>query len=215
MKHIKFYTPLFALALSVMLASCSADADLLKQSNETDNAESTNTAALMDSEPEATDVTIQESDIRALMKENLRCMNEIFVLGTLPHVGEPIQGEYIYQVNPSSFENYAAFEAYVRSVYSTKTADMYLKDYPTKGDPLYLNIDGKLCVNTIKGGAKGYYVDWSNYTVNINSCENGQCAFTLNAKVAYPAEKEIWEIYTVQGNAVYENGRWLLTSMLA
>ena len=62
-------------------------------------------------------------------------------------------------------------------------------------------------------GAKGYYVDWSGFTLTIDSTEGNQCTFTVTATVEWPADEPQKEPYSVIQTAIYENGRWLLTEL--
>lgn len=163
----------------------------------------------------STEPTLTEEGIRALMTENLNCMLNIFVLNHLPIQGDFVDGQSIYPVNTDKFATFAEFEAYVRSVYTKETADLYLYNFPYEGEPMYFEKDGLLYIDMNKVGGKGYYVDWSDYTVTINSCKNGVCSFTLNAQVEWPAEQPKAEDYPVEGKAVLENGAWLLTEMLS
>lgn len=163
---------------------------------------------------ESTKPTLTEEGIRALMAENLNCMYNIFVLNHLPIQGDFVAGQSIYPVNTYKFATFEEFENYVRSVYSKETADLYLYNFPYEGEPMYFEKDCLLYIDLNKVGGKGYYVDWSNYTVTINSCENDACSFTLNAQVEWPGEEPQAQDYPVEGKAVFENGTWLLTKML-
>lgn len=157
---------------------------------------------------------ITEEEIRSLMKENLNCMYNIFVLSMLPSQGEAVE-ENIYQVDQNYFKDYESFENYIRSIYCEKTADMYLNNYPFEGVKKYENRDGMLYENFNYDGGKGYYVDWSDYTVTIDSLSDTECEFTMVATVQWPAEKPVEEPYEVKGKAVYENGKWLFTEMFS
>lgn len=157
---------------------------------------------------------ITEDEIRSLMKENLNCMYNIFCLGMLPAQGEAVENN-VYLVDPSYFKDYASFESYVRSIYCEKTADMYLNNYPYEGVKKYENRDGMLYENRDYDGGKGYYVDWSEYTVTIDSVSDTECTFTMVASVEWPAEHPVKEPYEVKGKAVYENGKWLFTEMFS
>lgn len=167
---------------------------------------------------ETTDVItadfVTEAEIRNLLDENLNCMSNIFILDTLPTKDTPIQGqEGIYQVEEDIFGDYAEFESYVRSVYCKETADMYLYDYPNEENPKYVNIEGKLCTNRHDAG-KGYCVDWTDYALTIESVQDGECQFTVACSVEPIVEESVSKRYMIQGKAVYENDRWLLTDML-
>ena len=156
---------------------------------------------------------LNEKGIRALVDENINCITNIFEQGALPTQGKPLK-DHIYQVDGSKYKSYAEFEAYILSVYCSKTANMLLKNYPSKGDPKYLNIDGKLCINMDKVGGRGYYVDWTEYKVKITKSEDETCEFTLTASIEGPSETPTKEEYTVDSSAVYENGHWLLKAVI-
>lgn len=152
--------------------------------------------------------------LNGLIKENLRCMYEIFILSMLPSQGEPLD-EWKYQVSEEYFKDFAEFEAYVRSVYCKETADRYLYNFPCEGDPKYVNIDGKLYENRMYDGGKGYYVDWSSYTIDIDSLTDDKCEFTVNCTVEWPAEKPVVEPYPVKGTVILQDGKWVLTEMIS
>ena len=176
---------------------------------ETENKE-TETQETEAEESKAQEGAAIESEIRRLVDENLYCMRDVFVLSMLPTEDTPIEGEWIYPVKEDVFKDYAEFDAYVRSVYCKETADMYL----CGEDPKYVNIDGKLCANKYLEGSKGYYVDWTDYDLTIDSVTEDECTFTVTCSVEWPADKPVKEAYPVSGKAVKEDGKWLLTSML-
>lgn len=182
---------------------------------ETTSMQSETTSATTSQEPtQSQQEAMMEATIRGLMTENLNCMYNIFDLNSLPIQGEMKEGEWIYPVDESQFASYAAFEDYIRSVFCQETADLYLKNYPQEGNPRYLNKDGKLYINKQFDGGKGYYVDWSNYTVSIDSISDTTCEFTVTGSVEWPADKPVKEDYPVKGSVVLENGKWLLSKMI-
>ncbi len=154
-----------------------------------------------------------ESTIAALFDENINCMRNIFVLSSLPHIEEEVEPN-VYVVDKSYFGDFAAFEEYIRSVYCKDTADMLLYDYPYENEPKYINIDGKLCVNTMLDGSKGYYVDWTDCKIEIKEAEGDKCTFSVTGKIEEPSDNPTKEDYTAEGTAVFENGNWLLTEMI-
>lgn len=177
---------------------------------------------IMSQENKSEDITeaentaiITEEIIRTLVDDNFNCMKNIFILSSLPTTGEAVDGEYIYKVDESIFKNYAEFEEYIRSIYCKETADMLLYNYPYDNVQKYVDIDGALCLNKMYDGAKGYYVDWSNYSVKIISSDNKKCEFTLTGAIEEPAEIPKIEEYKVNGIAVYENKKWVLTDMIS
>lgn len=168
---------------------------------------------------EASDEAVPELDeaaMRALIKENINCNLNIFANGNLM----PVDGEYdeatenLVQVDPSEFADWDSFEAYVRSVYVEKTADMYLYNYPLEGQPRYVNQDGKLYLNLTLCGGKGYYVDWTDYQIEVTSSTDKRVEVKLTATVEWPADEPVKEPYEANGAFVYENGKWLLEDMI-
>lgn len=156
-----------------------------------------------------------EAVLKDLVKSNLHCMEEIFVLKPLKHQETPKDGTTLCLVDKDEFKNYADFENYVRSVYCTTEADRLLKAYPSEGNTRYVNVDGDLYLNIARVGGKGYYVNWNNYTYTIDSKTDDRCEITLKAKVTWPAEVMVAEDYEVKITAVFENGSWVLTNMFS
>lgn len=161
----------------------------------------------------AKSIALTEKDVRSLMKENLNCVKNIFGGNGLPVQGKAIQAN-IFQVDAKKYADYAAFETYIRSIYCKTEAETLLRDYPYAGDPEYMEIDGKLCLNKDKVHPKGYYVDWTDYRVQILTGSDTARGFQLTAKIEEPAKKPQKKDYTVKARAVRENGRWLLEKML-
>lgn len=194
--------------LSVVLCSCG---------NNTDKAVKGEDSAITEDnksyEVEENNI-ISENTIRELFDENLYFMINIFELSSLPTVGEPLDGDNIYQVDESYFKDYNEFESRIRSIYTKETADRLLYNFPYEGVQKYFEKDGKLCVNKMYDGGKGYYADWSDYTITIDSFNENECNFTLKAVVIWPADEPKEEIYEVNATAVYENEKWLLTEMV-
>lgn len=158
--------------------------------------------------------TVSEEELRALMEENLYCMRNIFTLGTLPYGESPVQGENIYKVEDQRFAAFADLEEYVRGVYCKETADMYLYNYPYEGEPLYFDVDGQLCIDINRAGAKGYYVDWTDFGLDIISADDSVCEFTVTGLAEEPADEPTFTEYTVNAKAVCEDGRWVLEKMI-
>lgn len=167
-----------------------------------------------DTETAAPVSTVSEEELRALMEENLYCMRYVFTLGTLPYGESPIQGENIYKVEDERFATFADLEEYVRSVYCKETADMYLYNYPYEGEPLYFDVDGQLCIDINRAGAKGYYVDWTDFGLDITSADDSVCEFTVTGLAEKPADEPTFTEYTVNAKAVCEDGRWVLEKMI-
>ncbi|MCI5905417.1 MAG: hypothetical protein MRZ61_09790 [Oscillospiraceae bacterium] len=160
------------------------------------------------------DNIIGEDDLHDLFEENINCFVHIFGISNLGYTGNPVQGDNIYSVSNDMFTDYADFESYVRSVYCTAEADRLLYDYPYEDSPMYMNVDGELCIDINLAGAKGYYVDWTDCVITINSADENRCEFTATGYIEEPAEVPVKEDYPVSGAAVLENGKWVLEKMM-
>lgn len=154
-----------------------------------------------------------ESIIKDLFSKNLTCM-EIFTLRPLRYDFSEKIRDNICPVISETFADYASFESYIRSVYIPQTANRLLYDTPYEDDPIYVNIDGRLCINANYDGGRGYYVDWSNYTVDIISVTEDACEFTVSAVQILPGEDNIAEDYSVSGRLILCDGEWRLEEMI-
>ena len=199
------YKKAAALAAAVlMLSGC--------QSSKTEvNTETVN-------EEQAADETVESEDsidktITALFDQNVYCMTRIFGACHLPYEGEPVEGDNIYKVN-SEFSGYSEFEEYIRGVYAKDEADRLLYDCPYEGEPMYVNVDGMLCININLAGAKGYYVDWKDCDITVNSADGEKCSFTVRGSIEEPAAVPEKKDYYADGSAVFENGQWLLEKVI-
>lgn len=184
-----------------------------------DTASETETSAETESETsaeteEAVENAVSADTLSGLMDENLYCMRYVFSLGSLPYSGDPVEGEYIYKVDDEKFKTFDDLKNYLLTVYSADYTDQLLYNTPYENDPLYLDINGELCINTANAGAKGYYVNWDNAVIDIKSSDSTSCKFTITGQLEEPAEEVIPEPYSVDAEAVYENGRWVLTKMI-
>ena len=165
-------------------------------------------------ETQAQSAEFDEAIIRNLVDENTYCLRNLYGATSLYPVGDPVQDDHIYKADTDRFADYAEFESYIRSVFCTKEAERLLFNSPYEGQPMYLNIDGMLCVDTYLAGAKGYYVDWSDYRLEIVSTDSDRCEFIATAQVEWPADEPVKEDYPVNGVVVCENGEWRLEKLL-
>lgn len=194
-------------------AAAETTAEVTTAASETDAPVQTEDAET-ETETAAPVSTVSEEELRTLMEENLYCMRYVFTLGTLPYGESPIQGENIYKVEDERFATFADLEEYVRGVYCKETADMYLYNYPYEGEPLYIDIDGQLCIDIYRAGAKGYYVDWTDFGLTITSADDSVCEFTVTGLAEEPADEPTFTEYTVNAKAVCEDGKWVLEKMI-
>lgn len=187
-------------------------------SAETDSQNSASSAQSSDNtESKPVDVSssgsVTEAQLRNLTDQSLYCMANIFDLGSLPTIGEPIK-DNLYQVSTDKFADYESFKNYICSIYSKEEANVLLNNFPYENTQKYVNYEGKLCLDKSYDGAKGYYVDWDNYSIEIVSQDSTKCDFKVLTTVTMPADNPTPEEYIVNVTAVLEDGSWKLTSML-
>jgi len=157
---------------------------------------------------------VSEERIRELVEENLYCMSEVFMLSSLPRADEPLY-DMVYPVDEGIFASYEAFETYLRGVYAKEYAELLLYDMPFEGDPKYIDVDGKLCVNALYDTGSGYYVIWDGYTFEIVSEDEETCTVVLHAQIEEPADVMSVEPYDVEITLVNQDGVWLLSEMFS
>ncbi len=157
--------------------------------------------------------SITTAQLDQLFEENLYCVRKLFVLGTLPYADDPVQGEHIYPVISDRFSTYAALEDYLHTVYTDAEVARLLD---VDGEPIYTEVDGKLCVDTHRIGGKPYTVDWDGHTIEITARDERGCSFVVIGKYVdehTDADTEPAQ-YRAEGRAVYEDGTLLLEEMI-
>lgn len=143
-----------------------------------------------------------------LVSENLFMISSVFN-GSPTILSNEKSGTYI-KVNTNVFADYADFKSRVYSVYSKEQADYYI----TTGYPGYTDVNGDLYYDTNYMAGGGYYVVWDGYTITVNDNSDNECSFTINVKYEGPLTFNVLTDYYINGNAIYEDGRWVLTKML-
>lgn len=121
---------------------------------------------------------------------------------------------HICKVSDEKFASFAEFEFYIRGVYCAEEAERLLYQYPYEDSSVYLDVDGALCIDLNQAGAKGYYVDWTNCEITIDSVDAERCEFTVKGSIEEPAEVSVQEDYFANGTAVFENGKWVLEKII-
>ena len=149
--------------------------------------------------------------LRKLFDANLDCMLNIYELTNLPVAEEPVK-DMIYPVADDRFKTFADLESYTRSVYVSETADELLY-FEFDGHRRYFDLDGVLCEDLYLAAGKGYYVDWTDYKLVIETADDKECRFTVTAVLEEPAENPVPEPYELRVRAVFENGAWKLDRM--
>lgn len=163
----------------------------------------------------AEETSEMEETISELFARNIVCSVYAFGSADLAWGGEPVSGDNIYKVTDDRFSSYSDLESLVRNTYCKATADMLLYDFPYEGTQLYVDVDGMLCINADYAGGKGYYVDWTDTKIIIDSLTADRCEFTAVGSITEPADEPIAEEYRVSGAAVYEDGKWLLEYLMS
>lgn len=227
MKKYKIMTA--AAAVALLLTGCGEQSGTIttitvsetEAISETEMTSVSETSHTEETAPETseTDTSASEEDmektISELFERNIICSVYAFGSADLAWGGEPVSGDNIYKVTDDRFSSYSDFESFIRSTYCKDTADMLLYNYPYEGTQLYVDVDGMLCIDSNLSGSKGYYVDWTDTKITIDSLTDDRCEFTAAGSITEPADVPVAEEYKVSCTAVYENGSWLLTDFMA
>ncbi len=151
-------------------------------------------------------VACNETTIRTLMEQNLDCYF-IFYVEPLSHTTQQNSDGY-YGAEKTYFADYNGLKNLVESTYIPQKASMLL-NYPEKETPLYKNVEGNIFMKPDVAEFTDYKIIWDEtYTVKITSNTESECKFTLNT-TDFDQKP-----YTVNGTAVYQNNRWLLTDII-
>ncbi len=160
---------------------------------------------------------ITQEKLEQLVEDNFYCMKYVFYLSMLPceEVADTAEDDGLRKVISDKFPDYKSLEDYVRSVYCKEEADRLLYNFPYEGVGKYVDLNGELYENINYDGGIGYYIDTENYKVVItDDTKEGECSFTIETTIEEPAENTKKEAYNIDGTAVYENGSWVLKSMI-
>ncbi|MBP5289456.1 MAG: hypothetical protein J6Z79_06275 [Clostridia bacterium] len=213
-------------ALLLCLASCGAptapaapDA-ATRETRETVPAEPAAAPTAEETEEQTAEETVEtskapemtEEALGELIDRNLNCILNFFELSTLQYDTAPTANG-LHKVTDPRFNSFAELEAYVRGTYVKEVADTLLGER-IPGHTLYVDKDGELYLDEAAIGGKGYYVDWANYALSLDSLTANQCTFTVTASILEPGYNLTPKPYKVKGTAVVEDGVWLLTSRI-
>lgn len=220
MRKGKTIRMLTVIIMMIMVSACANEKDKKGENSEkvqeTTNIQKETAGDKLQEVTQETVGKLTEDKIRQLVHEGIYCTQNVFELSYLPRESDGIDynGRKLYQVDQTVFEDFAAFEEYVRSVYCKETADLYLYKVPYEEKPIYVNVDGKLYVDIDSEGGKGYYVDWSEYTIEIHKQTETRCEITVIGSVEWPSSNPVKEPYPVEEAIVLEDGRWVLEKMI-
>ena len=157
---------------------------------------------------------ITEEEIKALLSENAYCNINLFTVSSLWPKGDALK-DHIYEADTEKFADYKAFKKYLSNIYTADYVKYLLNDYPEKGNPLYVNIDGKLCINANLMAGRGYDVNWDNPKITIKEQTETESTFEATVSKTESGKNTKSEDYTVTVTAVYENGKWLLPEIIS
>ena len=146
-------------------------------------------------------------EISKLIDAHLYVMKNITGFAYLPIGDNPVE-EHYYPVVSDQFKKVDDIKDYLATVYTETTVNQIMERMKN----LYVDIDGKLCIDERHMGGKGYYVNWENYKLDINSVTGNNCAFTITASIEEPGENPVITPYVKELTAEKVNGNWRLTA---
>lgn len=156
--------------------------------------------------------SIDEEGIRKLVDANLTfnyyLINPFSMLENPDW--NPDENGYIIPVKESIFPDYESFETFVRGIYVKEYAERFFSNYPYEGISLFVNMNGKLNLDMMAAGGKGYFVDWKDYKIRLGTISPKRVEFVAVTSIIEPGETVDPQPYEIKGVAVYEDGKWLL-----
>ncbi len=157
----------------------------------------------------AASLELSTEQLRELFDRNVRCL-EHFVLTGLGTQNEALDGAYIYEVASSEYGSFAELESFVYSTYTDSTANQLLTNFPLNG-PMYLEYDGKLCMDTWYAlGGLSYEIIWAGYRIsNPAAVDENTIAFDVTADTIYDSGETV--SYTCK--AIREADGWRLEKL--
>ena len=78
---------------------------------------------------------------------------------------------------------------------------------------MFLEQDGKLCINLDNELPRGYFIDWSDYTITGIKQENDAITFTATGAVTEPGDNVDKEAHPVDAKLVNVDGSWKLANL--
>lgn len=180
---------LLALLMCLSFTACKKDKD-----------KDTKTATADTAQTECT-----EQQVKRLVEKNLDCYF-IYYVSPLTHTTQQNSDGY-YGTDGSYFSSYKELEDLVKSTYTAEKATQLLS-YPSENAPLYKNVEGLIFTKPDVIKPVEYNIIWDSYTVEFTENGTKKCSFKLNTTDLDGKE------YTTDGEAVFENGTWLLTDLI-
>lgn len=220
---------------SLFLTACATSDTATTQSNTTTEAEVTTEAVtqaatkeeqteqeveatkeeteVKETEAPDTESRLTEGQIRKIFDNNLTIVLSYYQNPRLTFdIDQEATG--IYPIEDSAFASYADFETLIKNTYTDDAAKILLQDgYPSEGKVLFLEQDGKLCINLDNELPRGYFIDWSDYTITGIRQENDTITFTATGAVTEPGDNVDKEAHPVEAKLVNVDGSWKLANL--
>lgn len=142
-----------------------------------------------------------------LFDRNLKVL-ETFYSPKLDYEEEPVEGT-LCPVKDERFKTFADLEEYINGTYVKDTAESLLVE---RG--LYKEVNGVFCIDISRLEGKGYYVDWSDYDLEIVNGDEDTCEFSVTGYLEEPSNDPQREPYTKTAKTRYVDGKWLLEAVV-
>ena len=193
-------TILFLLAVIMLVTACSCSV------KNTEPKKSDTSDVTSETKTEETK-TISFETAKELFDRNLKTL-EVFYSPKLDYEEEPVEGTFC-PVKDENFKTFADLEEYINATYVEDVADSLLVE---RG--LYKDVNGTLCIDISRLESRGYYVDWTDYTIEIASGDENACELTVTGYIEEPSNEPQRETYTKTAKAKNVDGKWLLESVV-
>ena len=196
MKRIVLF--LVSAVMLVTACSCSVKNTEPKKSDASDVTSKTETQ-----EAETIPLVIAKE----LFDRNLKTL-EVFYSPKLDYEEEPVEDTFC-PVKDERFKTFSDLEEYVNATYVEDVAQSLLVE---RG--LYKEVNGVFCIDISRLEGRGYYVDWSDYDLEIVKGDEDTCEFSVTGYLEEPSNDPQREPYTKTAKTRYVDGKWLLEAVV-
>ena len=160
------------------------------------------------------------TELKKLIDENYRVVNEMFVFGNLP-VDETLRDEMVCPVVSEEFRTMAQLRAYLESIYTPEETDRILREGGYGEEPLDVEKDGALFLdlNWVTGGAPEAWKSWTAEPEDLPT-DGTEADITVAASFDVPESDEEEDnedrmtTGTYRFHAVYTPNGWRLAKMV-
>jgi len=190
------------LLLVITLSFCGCKKPIKESNN---NQSDTSSATNINTSEENENVVAK---MKELADANIYILKNITGFLYLPTEDTPIN-EHYYKVKSDKFKKVQDIKQYLSEVYVSSVCDMIMENLKD----IYVDLDGELYIDERYKAGKGYFVNWDNYTLNVESLKENKCEFKLSATKEEPGEVTTATPYIVNVTAQKIDGVWLLTNV--